>query len=279
MRRSTSFGSKGSATMEPSTINVYKESSSISVGVRLVDAKKFGGVRVVELLPGGLLDTANVKKGCIITAVNGESCTQGHEHASNLLKTAEGTMVLEVLPKPPSRFSSIFGRSKSTTDPEFADVPAPDGEEGEGEPFEGDDAADMTGRMPPVPQGAPLGFGEYTVVLQRNNSSSIGMRLVQRRYDELPCVADIDKAGPAAGRSISIGDILLTVNGVDARASHEELKAALSSTQSATLKLRKASAVSLTPTPAPKGTIGVVKQDGGWFNCCMQRTAETGSAA
>jgi hypothetical protein len=38
-----------------------------------------------------------------------------------------------------------------------------------------------------------LGPGEYVVVLRRNDTTSIGLRLVQKRYDDLPTVLDIDK--------------------------------------------------------------------------------------
>ena len=130
-----------------------------------------------------------------------------------------------------------------------------------------------------VTPGSPREPGEYVVKLRRNNSPSIGMRLVQKRYDDQPCIADIDPTGPAAGHDIASGDILLEVNGVDARASHEELKKALGSTDSATLRLRRprtglsepSTPTSLVPSPAPKSTappnpIGIP-----FFPCCMHR--------
>ena len=63
-----------------------------------------------------------------------------------------------------------------------------------------------------VTPGSPREPGEYVVKLRRNNSPSIGMRLVQKRYDDQPCIADIDPTGPAAGHDIASGDILLEVN-------------------------------------------------------------------
>ena len=66
------------------------------------------------------------------------------------------------------------------------------------------------------------------------------MRLVQRKHTELPFIADIEPGGPAAFTDVVIGDILLEVNGVDARSSHEELKIALGKTDDAVLKLRRA---------------------------------------
>lgn len=65
---------------------------------------------------------------------------------------------------------------------------------------------------------------EYTVTLHRKSSKSIGMRLVQKSPTDLPYVADIDPNGPAANSSIRKFDLILEVNGVDARASHDELK-------------------------------------------------------
>ena len=45
------------------------------------------------------------------------------------------------------------------------------------------------------------------------------MRLVQKKHTDLPFIQDIDPQGPAAKTDITVGDILLEVNGVDARAS------------------------------------------------------------
>ena len=45
------------------------------------------------------------------------------------------------------------------------------------------------------------------------------MRLVQKKHTDLPFIQDIDPQGPAAKTNINVGDILLEVNGVDARAS------------------------------------------------------------
>jgi len=92
-----------------------------------------------------------------------------------------------------------------------------------------------------------LNPGEYFVVLKRQNTSSIGMRLVQKRFDDLPTIADIDKDGPASQTEIQLDDVLLLVNGVDARASHEDLKRALGSKQDAVLKLRRPDATMLRP--------------------------------
>ena len=123
-----------------------------------------------------------------------------------------------------------------------------------------------------------LNPGEYFVVLKRQNTSSIGMRLVQKRFDDLPTIADIDKVitarclsidpcgwwgltaidfapfathcvqdGPASQTEIQLDDVLLLVNGVDARASHEDLKRALGSKQDAVLKLRRPDATMLRP--------------------------------
>jgi outer membrane biosynthesis protein TonB len=50
-------------------------------------------------------------------------------------------------------------------------------------------------------------------------TASIGMRLVQKKHTELPFIADIDPQGPAAKTEITPGDMLLQVNGIDARAS------------------------------------------------------------
>merc|ERR1712196_88194 len=87
--------------------------------------------------------------------------------------------------------------------------------------------------------GEELGPGEYVVVLKRQNTTSIGMRLVQKRYDDLPTINEIDKDGPASQTEIQVDDVLLLVNGVDARASHEDLKRALGSKRDAVLKLRR----------------------------------------
>jgi len=86
---------------------------------------------------------------------------------------------------------------------------------------------------------APLGPAEYRVTLRRNTKKTIGMRLVQKKLAELPSIADIDPKGPVANAGVEIGDILVAVNGVDARASPEELKKALSLSDEAELTLRR----------------------------------------
>ena len=97
--------------------------------------------------------------------------------------------------------------------------------------------SEVAGAPEPLVGTSSLDSGEYTVVLRRNKTAPLGMRLVQKRYDELPVIADIDKEGPAALTAIRVNDILMEVNGTDARATHEELKAALGSTQHAVLKV------------------------------------------
>ena len=135
---------------------------------------------------------------------------------------------------------------------------------------------EVAGVPVPVPQD-DLNKDEYRVVLQRNKTASIGMRLVQKKHTELPFIADIDPQGPAAKTDIMVGDVLLEVNGVDARASHDELKKALGFTDAAILKLKRAApkpaeqlpekGMSLAPTITPK-------QSGGFasiFGCCASR--------
>jgi len=95
----------------------------------------------------------------------------------------------------------------------------------------------------PAPDGVavavPLGPDDYRVTLQRNTKATIGMRLVQKKHTELPIIADIDPEGPAAHTDITVGDILLAVNGVDTRSSLEELKKALTLDVAAELTLRR----------------------------------------
>jgi hypothetical protein len=118
------------------------------------------------------------------------------------------------------------------------------------------DSPPRTDALPPRPTSSepPLGLGEYRVILQRDKTASIGVRLVQRHASDLPFVADIDPAGPAAGTEIALGDSLLEVNGVDARATHDTLRRALSVSNTALLKLRcarYASNVSNAPNSKP----------------------------
>jgi hypothetical protein len=113
---------------------------------------------------------------------------------------------------------------------------------------------------------------EYIVTLHRKSSKSIGMRLVQKSPTDLPFVADIDPNGPAANSAIRKNDLILEVNGVDARASHDELKKALGmSGEDAVLKLRRA------PLAGPSGRayanpneidVGRKKEEGGWLAMC-----------
>jgi len=126
---------------------------------------------------------------------------------------------------------------------------------------------------------------EYTVVLHRKDSKSIGMRLVQKRHTDLPFIADIDPNGPAANSNINKGDFILEVNGVDSRASHEELKKALGkSGEEAVLKLRRA------PTPIKVGRSGdgvnpndvdaaLKEEKQGWFSMCCAPRPQVSSAA
>lgn len=119
---------------------------------------------------------------------------------------------------------------------------------------------------------AVLAPDEYVVTLHRKFSKSIGMRLVQKSPTDLPFVADIDPNGPAANSAIRKNDLILEVNGVDARASHDELKRALGmSGEDALLKLRRA------PAHGPGGhayanpneiDAGRQKDDAGWLSFC-----------
>lgn len=146
-----------------------------------------------------------------------------------------------------------------------------------------------SGALPPLSTD-DLGPGEYRVILQRNKTASIGMRLVQKRHADQPFIADIDPHGPAASTEIAVGDLLLEVNGVDARSSHSDLKRALSATENAVLKLRKAPKPSASRLPtaghvakrsavedaAGKGTLSFsCGDDGGVFGCgcCVSREA------
>ena len=93
----------------------------------------------------------------------------------------------------------------------------------------------------PTAAGAEDTSCEYTVLLLRKDcTSSIGIRLVQKRFDDTPTVADIIPDGPAAGTAVQVDDMLLEVNGIDARASQQELKAAMASSAAVTLKLKRA---------------------------------------
>jgi len=133
----------------------------------------------------------------------------------------------------------------------------------------------------PKPAAAALAPDEYMVTLQRHGTASIGMRLVQKKHTELPFIADIDPQGPAAKTEITVGDVLLEVNGIDARASHEELKKALGTTDAALLKLRRSTPKAVLD-PEPKAiseTLGSGKYDekpkpqSGFFlfSCCASR--------
>ena len=76
----------------------------------------------------------------------------------------------------------------------FNEVPTPPSES-ELEPTGAAEAA-VEAEAAPVPSpylDVPLGPDEYLVVLKKQKGSSIGMRLVQKRYDDLPTIADIDK--------------------------------------------------------------------------------------
>ena len=289
------------------TIVLKKDSADSKVGVRLVDDRKRKTVKVMDVDPEGPLAPV-ISKGDTIVSINGIACNQGHDQAAQILRTTQGS--IELIVRPPAQPSGpmrFFRKSSGGKTPRsMPDLEDNGGaEDTPGEPTgEYEDAsavvalqswargravrksleesgatASATGdedEPEPVPQAPRAPGEEYTVTLKRNNSPSIGMRLVQKRYDELPSIADIDKDGPAAGHNIAVGDILLEVNGVDARASHEELKVALGSTQSATLRLRRPDTASLAPTPAPKPSEPSTKGGGGgggggFFPCCMHR--------
>ena len=127
-----------------------------------------------------------------------------------------------------------------------------------------------------LPELAP---DEYMVVLQRNKTASIGMRLVQKKHSDLPYIQDIDPQGPAAKTDIAVGDILLEVNGVDARASHEELKTALGTTDAAVLKLKRAplEQIPLEGLSEVEAAAGKPVEPAGFsfFGCCATRPMNT----
>lgn len=91
----------------------------------------------------------------------------------------------------------------------------------------------------------------------------------------------VPQTGPAANvPQIKVHDVLLEVNGTDARRSHDELRRALDTGNSyATLKLRKAeSKPTSSTTPAspayPTGGRPAPKEDepyGSFLPCCMRR--------
>jgi len=244
---------------------------------------------------------------------NGVACTGGHQAAANMLREAVGTLELEISPRSRSFVQRLSGK-KVQSQPSFvlnASFTSVDGGEPaaviEGQPIEDPSAGEKTDEAavaaasattatvasatppivpPPPPLSAvPLKPDEYSVTLLRNKTASIGMRLVQKKHTELPFIADIDPQGPAAKTDIKLGDILLEVNGVDARASHDELKKALGTTDAAELKLRRAPTTKYTTAPykenegkmSNEGKLPGSKSDGGvgsWFStCCSARDA------
>ena len=243
------------------TVTVSKSSPGDRFGVRLAD-NKGKSVKVVEVDPKGLL-FGLIAKGESIISINGIPCTSGHIAAAEALKEAS----LEVATLEVVKRSRMLNRWRAATTAITVVTPppaaaAPDPPEILNEPVSSASSADPTtyqqlADAPPTLQPAleqsPASAqpepalaassqqdGDYTVVLLRKGSNSIGMRLVQKRHTDLPYVADIDPYGPAGDSSIRKGDFILEVNGVDARATHDELKRALGQSGSeAVIKLRR----------------------------------------
>ena len=76
-------------------------------------------------------------------------------------------------------------------------------------------------------------------VLRRQGRTSIGMRLSQSVSTESPRVAELLPRGLAAKAGVAVGDILLTINGVDARDDPKALVAAISTADTVTLQLER----------------------------------------
>jgi len=273
------------------TVSLIKPSPDTKLGIRL-SGSRGQRVKVVDVSRDGPLSTL-IFKGEILQSINGVPCSDGHQVAAEMLKGAQ-SLIIEVGPRRPSIAERITGKRPHTpqsssvlTEPALADSAfATESVMPLESPYMPASARGTTnvapgktanaGRSPKFYDESELGPGEFTVVLQRNNTASIGMRLVQKKHTDLPNVADIDPHGPAAKTSIEPGDILLAVNGVDARSTHDELKKALGMTDAAILKLRRGSTKTDPKSGSEKGPKGMAPapgKSGGlfFFPCCTSR--------
>ena len=287
-------------------VTLLKTSPDMKLGVRLS-----GGlgkpVKIIDTNPEGPLANL-VKKNDVLESINGVPCSEGHQKAAEALRDASGELVLVLAAKRGSFFSTkrkappgatLQKQYSSATNLDMpkespAEVAAPSAPVAPVTTTASavaptDAVAQPVAALPikeaaPPPQKAvemPSSPDEYSVVLQRNKTASIGMRLVQKKHTDLPFIQDIDPLGPAAKTDIMVGDILLMVNGVDARASHEELKKALGTTDAAVLKLRRVAPMTGIPTEekameaaaslkqAPSAPAGGLFS----FGCCASRPA------
>ena len=308
--------------MSERIVIVEKDGPDMKLGVRL-SGTKGNKVKIVEINPAGPL-AGKVEKNEYLLAINGVPCSEGHQKAAEDLRAAYPSLELTVGARRASMISRAGSSLISASHAPATKRPAPTQLSRAQSSFtEVDTGAVNTGLiLPSVPVAAPepaapvsapaavaevvaeapkaaapvpaaatlkpatgLAPDEYSVILQRNKTASIGMRLVQKKHTELPYIADIDPDGPAAKTDIRVWDVLLEVNGVDARADHDKLKAALGTTDAAVLKLRRSTPKGMAAPPAPSGTAQAAEKPalggiGGWspFGCCAMARAQMAAA-
>jgi len=235
---------------------VTKETPTTRIGIKLRNSRRrrLGSqieVEIVEVLANGPL-AGIVKEGDTLVAVDGIPCLSGHEMVLESFAEKVGDIKLTIKPLHPK--SPTFPRRLVSISTDAG------GELDSGAPLStprssgssplrslqrptsslqpsgsGPRAADL----PLVPRAATEAMlkGVYSEILVRDSTHSLGVGWSQLRWDWLPTIEHIDPAGPAAGTSICVGDILLEVNGVSASTDPKTLKRALGNETSAVFTL------------------------------------------
>jgi len=87
----------------------------------------------------------------------------------------------------------------------------------------------------------PVEAIEFFVRMPRNDALTLGVHLVQEYEADFPYVSDVDPSGPAAKVEprLQVDDVLVDVNGLDARASIAALRASLQAESTWTLRVRR----------------------------------------
>jgi len=223
-------------SVEHLTLVVTKQTRATTIGIRLQNG--YRGLEITDVFANGPL-AGIVQEGDMLVAIDGDLCLSGHKKAIRCLREKVGDVVLTIAPSQPQRLQSLTAIPLDAGGELNLAAPSSRMRRSSSPPLYNAGEAESFQRETPVTAAAEAMLkGVYSETLARNGTrSSMGMNLSQLRWDGLPTIESIDPAGPAAGTSICVGDILLEVNGFSASTDLKTLKRALGNETRAVLTL------------------------------------------
>lgn len=156
---------------------------------KALDLKELSGILVSNVKPGGAAEKAGVKRGDIITAINGEKLEDSNTLRNKVAGTAPGTAIKLTLLRDGKEVE--LTATLDEFNPDEGKKPS-DGKEGPNGPG-------------PKEQGGKLGVTLEPVTPQI--AKQLGLDAAEGLV-----VSEIDPSGPAADAGIARGDVILEVN-------------------------------------------------------------------